>query len=462
MPKRDPNLAERTPVTADEVKRWLSACSPDQPIESKDPRYVPLHAFKTEGGVVSLRGEDPILPVFDTITLSGTKSCQLFSGYIGTGKSTELKRLSQLLREKGYIVLYSDAQRYHDLAHPIAIEELLVILAGAFGEAAGEHLKKEDLIAKSYWPRFLEFLKKTEINLESVTVKLGVADLKLNLMHGRPFWLKVRDALGSKIDSLRHDAHEFVGEVVATLKRRFPKAPGVVFLFDSLERLRGPENEFKITMDSVVRILIQYADFLQLPDCHVVLTVPPYAALIRPDLSDKYDNLFRVLPAIKVLERGPDETPFPDGILAMATIVEKRIPADQVFGAARREVLQKLIISSGGHVRTLLLFLRELLLGTLRGGLPVTERQVDRVIELYAERARNSIRPEGVHLLDSVRRRTTLDEIQNTELGLLARYIDSHLVLCYQNGEGWFEVHPLVRDHVRRRAAEMAEARPSP
>jgi hypothetical protein len=30
------------------------------------------------------------------------------------------------------------------------------------------------------------------------------------------------------------------------------------------------------------------------------------------------------------------------------------------------------------------------------------------------------------------------------------------------NGEGWFAVHPLVRDHVRRRAAEMAEAKPSP
>ncbi|MGH9891982.1 MAG: hypothetical protein ACREA0_08370 [bacterium] len=461
MPRRDPSGAGRTPVTAHEVKNWLSACSPDQPIESEDPRYVPLHAFETEGGAVSLRGEDPILPVFDTITLSGAKSCQLFSGYIGTGKSTELKRLAQLLREKGYIVLYSDVQRYHDLAHPIAIEELLVILAGAFGEAAGEHLRKKDLIAKSYWQRFLEFLQ-TEIIPESMTVNVGVADLKLNLMHGRPFWLKVRDALGSKIDSLRRDAHAFVGEVVAALERRFPEAPGVVFLFDSLERLRGPENEFKTTMDSVVRVLIQYADFLQLPDCHVVLTVPPYAALIRPDLSDKYDNLFRVLPAIKVLERGPDEAPFPDGILAMATIVEKRIPADRVFGAARRELLQKLIISSGGHVRTLLLFLRELLMGTLRGGLPVTEKQVDRVIELYAERARNSIRPEGVHLLDSVRRLTTLDEIQDTELGLLARYIDSHLVLCYQNDEGWFEVHPLVRDHVRRRAAEMAETQPSP
>lgn len=143
-----------------------------------------------------------------------------------------------MLIESGYIVLYSDAQRYHDLTHPIAIEELLVILAGAFGEAAGEHLRKKDFIAKSYWQRFLEFLQ-TEISPESVTVKLGVADLKLNLMHGRPFWLKVRDALGSKIDSLRHDAHAFVGEVVAELKRRAPKAPGVVFLFDSLERLRG-------------------------------------------------------------------------------------------------------------------------------------------------------------------------------------------------------------------------------
>ena len=33
------------------------------------------------------------------------------------------------------------------------------ILAGAFGEAAGEHLRNKDLIAKSYWQRFLEFLQ---------------------------------------------------------------------------------------------------------------------------------------------------------------------------------------------------------------------------------------------------------------------------------------------------------------
>jgi len=45
MPKRGPNRGARTPVTAGEGKNSLSACSPDQPIESKDPRYVPLHAL---------------------------------------------------------------------------------------------------------------------------------------------------------------------------------------------------------------------------------------------------------------------------------------------------------------------------------------------------------------------------------------------------------------------------------
>ena len=94
--------------------------------------------------------------------------------------------------------------------------------------------------------------------------------------------------------------------------------------------------------------------------------------------------------------------------------------------------------------------------------MPVTERQVDRVIELYAERARNSIRPEGIQLLDRSAGARRSTRSRTSSWAFWPAISDSHLVLCYQNGEGWFEVHPLVRDHVRRRAAEMAEAKPSP
>ena len=32
----------------------------------------------------------------------------------------------------------------------------------------------------------------------------------------------------------------------------------------------------------------------------------------------------------------------------------------------------------------------------------------------------------------------------------LSRFFDTHLVLCYRNGDEWYDVHPLLHDEVRR------------
>lgn len=233
----------------------------------------------------------------------------------------------------------------------------------------------------------------------------------------------------------------------------------MVFLFDSLERLRGPEEKFHATMESVVRVLTQYPDYLRLPGCHVVYTVPPYALLLNPDLQ-RYDGTSRVLPSIKVLEKGPELTPSRPGIEAMTTLVRRRIPVARIF--EDEALLEELIISSGGHVRTLLVFLTDLLTPTLRTGLPVGRREIDRVLALHRDRVRTSIRPEGIPVLDSIRRLASLDEVTHEQLGLLARYIDTHVVLCYQNGEGWYEVNPLVRDHIAARARAVKGETPDP
>jgi hypothetical protein len=36
--------------------------------------------------------------------------------------------------------------------------------------------------------------------------------------------------------------------------------------------------------------------------------------------------------------------------------------------------------------------------------------------------------------------------------------MDSYIVLCYRNGDGWYEIHPLVRDYVQRLARELTDA----
>ena len=90
---------------------------------------------------------------------------------------------------------------------------------------------------------------------------------------------------------------------------------------------------------------------------------------------------------------------------------------------------------------------------------PPTPELIDSVITFFSEDATQAVRPEGVLLLDSIRQTHSLKKIPSDQLALLARYVDHHLVLCYQNGGGWYEIHPLIREDIRIRAEEQrAEA----
>jgi hypothetical protein len=434
----------RTFPSDEQLKRWRNRCKPDEPVAQTDERY--------HGGILGLRGEDHIAPMLDCIELAERDSCQLFSGYIGTGKSTELLRLRSMLEARGYVVLYRSADSYHDLGHELEIEALLVLLAGAFGEATAE-LVGQEVIKDGYWSRFRTFVDR-EVKI-GTGAKVSGADLKLELGHGRPLWLKIKDALASSLSKLKQDAHQFIVQCVAHLQQRHQHAKGVVFIFDSLERLRGPEDRFRPIMDSALRVFEQYADFLRLPSCHTIYTVPPYLEFLSRGTADRYDRPLTVLPSIKVLGPGPAVTPHPAGVEQLVQLVGKRVELDEVFGD-RLDLLERLVIHSAGHLKELLRMLGELLLDARRGGLPPDDDAVDKVLNRFRERARRSIRVEGLPLLELVRTTSSLDRIGQDQLPLLAHYMDQLLVLSYENGERWYQVHPLVREHVARLARESA------
>ena len=433
----------RTKPSDEQLKFWRNRCKPDEPITPDDERY---HA-----GVAGLRGEDHIAPMLDCIELADGASCQLFSGYIGTGKSTELLRLRSMLEARGYDVLYRSADAYHDLGHELEIEALLVLIAGAFGEATGQ-IVGQDVLKNGYWSRFRKFLDR-EVTL-TTGAKVSGADLKLELGHGRPLWLKIKDALASSIGKLQQDAHAFVLQCVEHLRQRRPDSKGVVFIFDSLERLRGPEDRFRAIMDSALRVFDQYSDFLRLPNCHTIYTVPPYLEFLSRATANRYDRPLTVLPSIKVLAPGAEVVAHQPGVDQLVALVGKRIEIEQVFGG-RIDLLEKLVVHSGGHLKELLRMLGELLLDARRAGLPPDESDVDKVLNRFRERARRSIRAEGLPLLELVRTTSSLDRIGQHDLPLLAHYMDQLLVLSYENGERWYQVHPLVRDHIARLAAEV-------
>jgi len=73
----------------------------DEPLIPGSAFYEPLH----EGNIQ----DDPVARMFTSIAFTPVQSIQLFSGFSGSGKATELLRLKQRLEQAGFVVVYANA-----------------------------------------------------------------------------------------------------------------------------------------------------------------------------------------------------------------------------------------------------------------------------------------------------------------------------------------------------------------
>src|SRR3954453_13892299 len=153
-------------LTPDE-RRFLKGiyreCDP-RPLQPGDPRYQPIYEYPG--------CEDPLARLRTYIEYADSESLNLFSGFRGSGKTTELFRLKAALEDEGYVVLYANALDYVNPAVPIDISDLLVTLAGAFSECLER--SKIPMASEGYWARFWNFLSKTEVNVKELGFKTEV------------------------------------------------------------------------------------------------------------------------------------------------------------------------------------------------------------------------------------------------------------------------------------------------
>jgi len=288
----------------------------------------------------------------------------------------------------------------------------------------------------------------------------GPLDLKIGLKHQRPFWLKIRDALSVAPSKLKEHSHDFILRCTAHLQERKPRPRGVVFILDSLEKLYAPRSEFHKVMTSLVQVLSDFPEHFHLPGCHAIYTIPPYVQLMNPQLGDRY-RVSGVLPAVKVLERTveDDAGPLPrylPGIEQLVELVGRRVPLEKVFGA-RRDLLEDLVVDSGGHVRTLLRFVQELLTQSRRRGLPPDEEALRRVVNPFRQKLENVVPRSGLKALEQILRQGSLKGLEASDHEALAGLMQNYAVLSYSNGTDWFEIHPLIRDTVRQLVEESHE-----
>jgi hypothetical protein len=422
----------------------------DEALQPGNPLYEPL--YEQHGC------EDHVGLLQDHIELSGAESFQLFSGFRGSGKTTELLRLKQRLEREGFMVLYADALDYVNPSEPIDISDFLIVLGGAFNDAL---LAEEvfinhpiGLAQNTYWQRIARFLQNTSVDVHEANLKTSVTgpisagvDLKLELRTSPTFRQNVQKFLASRIGELRNEAHKFFEDGVKEIRNFFDEEKQVVFIFDSLEQLRGSLSNEKDVLQSVERLFANHLPMLKIPYVHTLYTVPPWLKFVKIG-----GDRLNILPSIRQWDNDDARSKCHAGCNALSSFVKKRFGDEgfrQFFGSdeASERKTEALTEICGGHFRDLLRLLRE---AVLRADTwPVS----DEVLARARMEVRGHFLPIAIDdaiWLSKIAalRECSLPTVEAGDVGRLTRFLDTHFVLYLRNGEEWYDIHPLIRDEV--------------
>lgn len=419
----------------------------DVPLDYKDPRYVQI--WRGEG-------YDPIQDLQVSLENYASASVHLLLGQRGSGKSTELRRLKGQLEESGYEVFLCDMKEYIHMYQPLEIGDFLVSLMGALSDEVAKRFDATKLKI-GYWDRFSQLLQ-TRIEIETAELRLSGVAIKASLKADPDFKKKIQEKLRGHITMVRDQAWEFASEIVDLVRyeRQNPDRQ-VVMLVDSLEQLSGIGPEAKAVYQSLQNLFSSHANALQIPKLHVVYCIPPYLPVLLPNMGGPLGGaaIYR-LPSVHVRQRYNKETD-EAGLAIMVEIVAKRYDDWGHFMSEAQ--LRRLGAASGGDLRDFFRLIKDTL--TKIGSIANTPVPIlDRLVQIAEERLRSEMLPipmrDALWLFRIIQ--TNEAELQDIDhLDVLARFFNSKLIHNYRNGEDWYDVHPLLKEDVRRLAAS-AEA----
>lgn len=424
-----------------ELRRFVKSCDPSLPVGPTDPFYVDLDAGDPVRGEA---GQSCVGQMLRTLQLSDPtgETFQLFTGFRGSGKTTELRRLAWALEADPEVptrVVYVDFYDFLDLNAPVDIADILRVIAWRLDREAVAAEGADPDAAPGYLDRFVALVR-SELEVKGVSLAVGGSGLMLELRDNPTFKEKVAEALQGRFQQFARDAAQSMRESVLRI-RRHARAERVVVIADSLEKISPVfEHTREAVERSVESIFLHHARLLQIP-CHAVYTFPAWLRFRTAGLGTVFVSEPILLPMVRVA--GPDGAPYGPGLGKLHEMIARRIDLAAVFGADAVAGLLPIIEASGGYPRDLLRMVRELLVQAQ--AFPVGPADVRRVINRLAEDYAEVIRATDLDLLLAVAATHAVPLGTAAEVQAFGDLVERWLVLTYRNGHRWYDLHPLVR-----------------
>jgi hypothetical protein len=408
------------------------------PLPAGSPQYVDFRSVRG--------GSDVSVELGRKVQRSSEPTCQLFSGHLGGGKSTELLKLAAELEGKGFTVVYFSADDDDINTEDVEYADILL--------ACTRHLLKVVKEAdpgpvlswlKDRWEILSDVMQtKIEFPETSIEASAQFAKITAKIRTQKTQRAELRKKLNPYTEDLVVALNQFIEEA----KMRLPKDRNkLIVIADGLEKIQYIcQSDGRSNHDD---IFITKAPQLKSLACHVIYTFPISLALSTraSDLMDIYGCSPDVLPMIGVRSRQGVEQP--EGMAKMREMLASRIAQVPEAKGLKLEgeifedgaTLDLLCRMTGGHVRNLVILMQYAIdyqdqLPLMRNSVELALRKMRRTYresvnaatdewELLAQVALNKIAPNDDRYRSLLFRRCIL------------QYLD-------EVGKIWHDVHPLL------------------
>jgi len=428
----------------DDLRRsFFRACNPSKTIDMADAGERKYYI-----DFASVRGAETVRELGETISLTNPDpSCQLFTGHIGCGKSTELLRLKQELEQEGFHVVYFESDRELDMGD-VDISDILLAIAHQIGKSlSGANISLPGRYFSNLLKECADFLQApVELGLEA-EIPLGLGKLKAQTKDSPKLRSQLRQYLEPQTEGLLRAINEEL-LLPAAKKLQDRGKEGLVTIVDNLDRVENRQIASGKTLPEY--LFVERGGQLNRLQCHVVYTIP--LVLMFSNEQEALKNRMgggtgpSVLPMIPVqLKNGQACEP---GLSLLRQMVLARAfpdasPAERLENIATvfddPATLDKLCQISGGHARNLLGLLQKCLRKSKQ--LPIRAETLSIAIREDRSDLMGAITDDEWVLL-----RKVADTKKVTGEKEYQQLLRSRFVLEYRYGdEGrWFDINPLL------------------
>jgi len=347
----------------------------------------------------------------------------LFVGSRGNGKSTELNKLSELVKDTLLVIPFSIRERLN--LFDVEYADVLLVICAEIYEKVSEQveLSKELNEYLNSWSETV--VERVEEKQKGIGLGAGfTAIVKLSGKIGTQ--VTTREITRDVIKPRMSDLIDAINKIIADAEEKLGKK--LLVIIDDLD---------KVNLEKAEELFYGHGAELTQPLCKVIYTIPQpllFSNKIRQIVLQYFDG-HEVLGNIKLHNRNGEVSP--EGYEVIKEVAQKRMNEDLIT----EEGLSSAIEFSGGILTEFIRIVNN------AANIADTEGR-ERIGIEDVERAITEIRNDYIRILskeDSEILKSVSETKEKTDGERFQNLLFSLAILEYSNGKIWYDIHPTIK-----------------